>query len=245
MLAITLTGQLTLLSLIERLEKIGARTLSANTDGIAMAYSPQDIPSVESVVSAFSGVTGFTFEYTRYRALAMKDVNNYFAVKLDRSIKTKGIYASPDLKKNPTAPICAKAVSLWLAHGIPLLHTVKSGKMTEYLSARNVTGGGVQGERYLGKVVRWYSSTDNSLPPLTYAQNGNLVPRTTGARALMVLDVNAPHPPDLDYDWYYKEALRIAVDTGCRDFLTEKQITLITPPPKVKKARKIKEKKHD
>lgn len=245
MLAITLTGQLTLLSLIERLEEVGARALSANTDGIAMAYPKNLTSAVESTVSAFSELSGFAFEYTPYRALAMKDVNNYFAVKLDRSVKAKGIYAPPDLRKNPTAPICAKAVSLWLAHGTPLLHTVKSGKITEYLSARNVTGGGVQGERYLGKVVRWYSSTDNSLPPLTYAQNGNLVPKTTGARALMTMDVNMRHPPDLDYDWYYKEALRIAADTGCREFLTEEQIALITPPPKIKKARKTKEKKHD
>ena len=38
MLAVTLTGQLTLLMLIERLEKLGVETLSANTDGIAVRY---------------------------------------------------------------------------------------------------------------------------------------------------------------------------------------------------------------
>lgn len=242
MLAIVLTGQLTLLSLIEHLEEAGARTLSANTDGIAIAYPRALSSAVESVVSGFSVLSGFEFEYTPYRALAMKDVNNYFAVKLDRSVKTKGIYAPPDLRKNPTAPICAKAVSLWLAHGTPLLSTVKSGKIEEYLSARNVTGGGVQGEIYLGKVVRWYSSTDNSLPPLTYALNGNLVPKTTGARALMSMEPNQHHPEDLDYGWYYREAIRIAADIGCRDYLTEEQIAIITPPPKVKKARKTKEK---
>lgn len=242
MLAITLTGQLTLLNLIEKLEEVGARTLSANTDGIAMAYPKVLTSAVEGVVSAFSALSGFVFEYTPYRVLAMKDVNNYFAVKLDRKIKAKGIYAPPDLRKNPTAPICAKAVSLWLAHGTPLLSTVKSGKIEEYLSARNVTGGGVQGSVYLGKVVRWYSSTDNTLPPLTYAKNGNLVPKTTGARALMTMKPNMAHPPDLDYDWYYKEAIRIASDIGCRDYLTEEQIALITPPPKIKKPRKTKEK---
>ena len=242
MLAITLTGQLTLLSLIERLEEVGARTLSANTDGIAMAYPKARAEAVERTVSDFSALSGFTFEYTPYRVLAMKDVNNYFAVKTDRKVKAKGIYAPPDLRKNPTAPICAKAVSLWLAHGTPLLQTVKSGNITEYLSARNVTGGGVQGEIYLGKVVRWYASTDNTLPPLTYAKNGNLVPKTTGARALMTMKPDMYHPEDLDYAWYYKEACRIAADTGCRDYLTSEQIALITPPPKVKKARKTKEK---
>lgn len=242
MLAITLTGQLTLLSLIEQLEAVGARTLSANTDGIAMAYPRTRADAVNRAVDEFSNLSSFTFEFTPYRALAMKDVNNYFAVKLDRKVKAKGIYAPPDLRKNPTAPICAKAVSLWLAHGTPLLQTVKSGNMTEYLSARNVTGGGVQGELYLGKVVRWYASTDNSLPPLTYAKNGNLVPKTTGARALMTMTPDMYHPSDLDYDWYYHEALSIAADVGCKDYLTPEQIAIITPAPKVKKVRKTKEK---
>jgi hypothetical protein len=242
MLAVTLTGQFTLLMLIEWLELAGAEILSANTDGIAVKYHKDLNPLIEKIVSKFSDVSKFKFEYTPYRVLAMKDCNNYFAVKTDRTVKVKGIYAPPDLKKNPTAPICAKAVSLWLAHGTPLLQTVKSGKIEEYLSARNVTGGGVQGVVYLGKVVRWYASTDNSLPPLTYAKNGNLVPKTTGARALMTMKPDMYHPADLDYDWYYKEALRIAADVGCEEYLTPEQIAIITPAPKVKKVRKTKEK---
>lgn len=243
MLAITLTGQLTLLNLIEMLEKAGATILSANTDGIALSYPKKLAAQVEGAVEEFSQRSKFVFEYTPYRALAMKDVNNYFAVKLDRKVKTKGIYALPDLRKNPTAPICAKAVSLWLANGTPLLSTVKSGTITEYLSARNVTGGGVQGDNYLGKVVRWYNSTDKSLPPLTYAKNGNKVPKTDGVRAMMTMNPNMYHPEDLDYAWYYKEAIRIADHVGCRDYLTAEQIEIITPPPKIRKTRKTKEKK--
>jgi len=56
------------------------------------------------------------------------------------------------------------------------------------------------------------------------------------------MEPNQYHPEDLDYGWYYKEAIRIAADIGCRDYLTEEQIAIITPPPKVKKARKTKEK---
>lgn len=239
-LFITLTGQLTLLMLIEWLEKVGAVALSANTDGIAMAYPKSLGKTVENVVSEFSELSQYEFEYTPYRALAMKDVNNYLAVKTDRKIKSKGIYAPPDLRKNPTASICAKAVGLWLAHGTPFEETVRDGTLEEFISARNVTGGGVQGTEYLGKVVRWYNSTDESLPPLTYQNNGNKVPKTDGVRACMLIDKNAPLPADLDYNWYVKEAIRIAVDLGCRDYLTDEQIALVTPPPKVRKPRKTK-----
>ena len=41
MLAVTLTGQLTLLMLIEHLENINVEILSSNTDGIGVRYKPE------------------------------------------------------------------------------------------------------------------------------------------------------------------------------------------------------------
>ena len=239
MIAITLTGQLTLLNLIERLEKVGAVALSANTDGIAMGYPKALKETVEGVVSAFSERSGFEFEYTPYRVIALKDVNNYVAVKLDRKVKAKGIYAPLDLKKNPTAPICAAAVCEWLARGTPFEDTIMKAPFTEFISARTVNGGGVQGEEYLGKVVRWYMSTE-TLPPLTYKTNGNKVPKTEGAKACMVIKDKVAHPRDLSYTWYLLEAIKIAVNLGCSEYLTAEQIAMVTPPPKVKKAKKVK-----
>lgn len=233
MLAVTLTGQFTLLMLIEWLEHIGAETLSANTDGIAMSYPKVLQPRVEEVVSKFSAVSRFNFEYTPYRVLAMKDVNSYFAVKTDRSIKAKGIYAEPSLKKNLTASVCATAVGQWLAHGTPFTETISRAGFRDFLSARNVTGGGEQNGEYLGKVVRWYMSNDKSLPPLKYAKNGNKVPKTDGARACMVLPEETP--ADLDYDWYHKEAIRIAKDVGCERFLSTEELELIAKPKKERK----------
>lgn len=237
-LAITLTGQLTLLSLIEKLESLeGVRCLSANTDGIAM-WTPKTVfGDVKNVVSEFEKQTGFEFEYTPYRVLAMKDVNNYFAVKTDKKIKTKGIYAEQSLSKNPNAQICSQAVGQWLAFGTPFEDTIHSSSIEGFISARSVTGGGVQGDTYLGKVVRWYMTTDTSLPPLTYAKNGNKVPKTEGARAAMIIDKSAPLPADLDYTWYIKEACRIASDIGAGEYLTQEQIALITPPLKIRKPR--------
>lgn len=238
MLAVTLTGQFTLLMLIEWLEHLGAETLSANTDGIAMRYPNTLAPEVERVVSRFSAVSRFNFEYTPYRLLAMKDVNNYFAVKLDRKIKAKGIYAPLSLSKNATSQVCSDAVGQWLAHGTPLLETIKKAPFRDFLSARNVTGGGEQSGEYLGKVVRWYQTTDKALEPLRYVKNGNKVPKTDGARACMVLKSDTVHPADLDYDWYYTEACRIAKAVGCEQYLTPAEAARIAPPPK--KTRKAK-----
>ena len=237
MIAITITGQLTLLSLIEKLEAVGVTTLSANTDGIALGGSRVAMERVLTVVGDFETMSGFEFEYTPYRVLAMKDVNNYIAVKRNRKVKAKGIYAQQSLSKNPNAQVCSEAVSEWLANGTPFMDTIQASSIEGFLSARSVTGGGAQGSVFLGRVVRWYNSTDKSLPPLTYVKNGNKVPKTDGARAYMVIDKSGELPDDLDYQWYYKEAISIATNVGAGEFLTEQERQLIAPPPKVKKTK--------
>ena len=238
MLAVTLTGQFTLLMLIEWLEKAGAVTLSANTDGIAIKYPQSLEETVQKVVSKFSEVSRFVFEFTPYRVLAMKDVNNYIAVKPDRKLKVKGIYSPLSLRKNPTAQVCADAVGQWLANGVPFEQTISNAPFCDFISARNVTGGGQQMGTYLGKVVRWYQSNDPALEPILYVKNGNKVPKTDGARACMTLPDKIKHPADLDYTWYRKEAIKIAVAVGCSAYLTEEELALIAPPPK--KTRKSK-----
>jgi hypothetical protein len=237
MIATTLTGQFTLLMLIEWLEAAGAVTLSANTDGIAVGNTKDKSALVREVVKKFEQRTGFEFEFTPYRALAMKDVNNYIAVKLDREVKEKGIYAPLSLKKNPTAGVCAKAVGAWLSRGTPFEQTIREAPFTDFISARNVTGGGVQGDEYLGKVVRWYQSSDPSLTPLKYKSNGNKVPKTDGARACMAIESAAVHPADLDYTWYVREAAKIAAVCGAERFLTEEHRALL-PIKKTKRKKK-------
>lgn len=238
MLAVTLTGQFTLLMLIEWLETHGVITLSANTDGIAIFFKEDQKALVEKTVDEFSKISKFNFEYTYYRALAMKDVNNYIAIKQNRGLKVRGIYAPLSLKKNPTAQVSADAVGQWLAFGTSFESTIYNAPFTDFISARNVTGGGQQNGIYLGKVVRWYQSTDMDNEPIKYASNGNKVPKTEGAKACMTLLDKIKHPEDLDYEWYIKEAIKIAVAVGCSNYLTAEQLQSIAPPPKKTRKRK-------
>lgn len=234
MLAVTLTGQLTLLMLIEKLENVGVETLSANTDGIAVRYEEYKQEDVDLVIKEFSALSKFEFEFTPYRVLAMKDVNNYIAVKPDRSLKVKGIYAPLSLRKNPTAQVCSDAVGAWLAFGVPLGETIYNAPFKDFISARNVTGGGKQAGKYLGKVVRWYQSKD-SVEPIRYYTNDNKVAKSDGARACMTVSDFKTHPKDLDYDWYYREAIKIAVAVGASSYLSTHELGLIAPAPKKRK----------
>lgn len=216
MINITLTGQLTLLNLIETLEYHKINVISANTDGIMLYYRKLGHPVVEKIIKDFSQKTGFIFEATPYRCVALKDVNNYYAVKEDRSVKIKGIYSAPTLSKNPTAPVVSKAVANWLSRGTPFEETLKSASLTDFISVRSVTGGGVQNGEYLGRVVRWYQTTEQ-LPPIVYSTNGNKVAKTDGAKACMVLPKNIPE--DLNFDWYYQAIIKTVKDIGANNFL--------------------------
>jgi hypothetical protein len=221
--------------LIEWLEHAGVATLSANTDGIAIRYSKDKEELIQTVVGKFSELSRFVFEFTPYRVLALKDVNNYMAVKPNRSLKVKGIYAPLSLSKNPTSQVCSDAVGQWLANGITFADTIYAAPFCNFISARNVTGGGEQQGSYLGKVVRWYQSNDASLEPLRYVKNGNKVPKTDGARACMTMVDKTTHPVDLDYEWYRKEAIKIAVSLGCSEYLSAEEIDLVTIKKTVRK----------
>ena len=61
---------------------------------------------------------------------------------------------------------------------------------------------------YLGKVIRWYySSEQRGRSEIVYANNGNKVPRSEGAKPIM--DLPDSFPTDIDYQWYIDETLAI------------------------------------
>ena len=80
MMQVTITGQLSLLMLIEDLESVGISVISANTDGIVTKYKKSRRDEVRSIVSKWQDQTKFKMEYSMYKALLARDVNNYMAV---------------------------------------------------------------------------------------------------------------------------------------------------------------------
>lgn len=76
----TITGQLSLLMLIESLELAGIPVVSANTDGIVIKCPRSKLAKLNYLVGCWELNTGFDTEETRYKALYSKDVNNYIAI---------------------------------------------------------------------------------------------------------------------------------------------------------------------
>lgn len=220
---VTITGQLSLLMLIERLELSGISVVSANTDGIAIKCPKALEPTMDAIVKQWEQETGFSTEDTQYLALFSRDVNNYIAVKkkydkeqgwLDEpdGCKTKGSYSPTGLSKNPTNQICVDAILEFLTKGTPLTTTIRECRdIRKFVSVRTVKGGAVKDGVYLGKSIRWYYAAGEH-GEIVYAESGNKVPRSDGARPLM--DLPSDMPADVDYAWYELEASEMLQEIG-------------------------------
>lgn len=214
MIRTTITGQLTLLMLIEALELYGVPVVSANTDGIVIKCPRTKRSDVNYIISRWEKHTGLKTEETVYRALYSRDVNNYIAVKEDGSAKAKGVYAPVSLSKNPQVPICAEAVIALLTKGVAIKHTVRQcTNIAKFMTLRAVTGGAVKDGEPIGKVVRWYYAK-GVVGAIHYQTNGNMVPLSEGARPLM--DLPDALPDDIDYDWYENRCEEILMDLGAK-----------------------------
>lgn len=229
LLQVTITGQLSLLMLIEKLTLGGINVVSGNTDGIVSKYLKTDRDKVRALISEWEQQTNFKTEETLYKATYSRDVNNYIAHTykpdpdakfLDQRLgfKLKGCYGERGsalnsvLSKNPECLVCVDAVMRFLDSGKPLMATIKECQdIRRFVSIRNVTGGAEKDGFYLGKTVRWYYAKDTQ-GAINYVLSGNKVPLTDGAKPVM--DLPDQLPEDIDYEYYANRAEEMLFDIG-------------------------------
>ncbi len=170
------------------------------------------------VVCEWENVTGFTMEYTHYKSIHFRDVNNYFALTADGDVKKKGTFRvlargkEHSLDKNPAFKIIQKAAIDYVLYGKSIDRTIgECQDITQFLSVRTVRGGAAKDGEYLGKAVRWYTSTETDTA-INYVTNGNQVAKTDSAMPMM--DLKPGLPDDIDLEWYAYEAKQLVDDVG-------------------------------
>jgi len=214
MVQVTVTGQLALLMLIESLsEVLDCTVVSANTDGVTVRCHKDSVDDCLQAIKTWEQTTGFDIERTDYSGLYARDVNNYVAIMLNGDVKTKGVYGKGlPLQKNPVATICSDAVVAYLKSKTPIEETIRTCEdMRKFVCIRSITGGALYHGAFLGKVIRWYYSTEE-MDPLTVKNNGYAVPKTEGAKPCLEIPLFVPD--DLDRDWYVREATSMLEDMG-------------------------------
>jgi hypothetical protein len=92
-MTITLAGQLSLSMLCEKLLTIdGLMILQNNTDGTTVKVKRADRERFVSIVTEWENTTGLVMEYAYYKAIYIRDCNNYIGHFIDDTLKNKGAY---------------------------------------------------------------------------------------------------------------------------------------------------------
>jgi DNA polymerase elongation subunit (family B) len=208
----TLTGQLSLLMLIENLSAF--EIISTNTDSITIKGKKALMDVLDKILKRWEKTTNFKLEKTYYKAVYHESVNSYIGILEDNSIKCKGLYAFEGLDKNPVSTICIEAVIEYLQHKVEIEDTIFNNQdnIKKFLLIRKVEGGAIYKDQYLGRIVRWYYSTEGD--KITYKTSGNKVADSDGAKPLMKL--KGEKILDIDFKKYIDKSYKMLKNLGIK-----------------------------
>jgi hypothetical protein len=123
----TITGELSLMMLIEQYELSGIKVISANTDGVTIKIRKELIEKMHEINNWWCKSTGYELERADYQKIIFSTVNDYLAIKTDGEIKKKGDFLTDfELHKNKSARIVPLALESYYVHGVPVSDTIKN-----------------------------------------------------------------------------------------------------------------------
>lgn len=222
MIQTTLTGQLSILMLIERLELRKFSVISANTDGIVTVVPRHRSAEFFDIRLQWETETRLEMEELRYAGVYSRDVNSYIALPHDiytnpkarDYIKRKGLFGESGLTHDPVYDICSEAVIAWLVDKVPIEDTIYAcDDIKKFVAVRQVPTGAYKDDVHLGKMIRWYIGQDER--GWIVKANGDRVAGTTGAVPCM--DLPDEFPNDIDMEWYVREGYARLDDMGLTD----------------------------
>lgn len=164
----TITGELSLMMLIEQYELNNINVISANTDGVTIRIKKNLLDKMTEINNWWCELTGYILERTDYKKMVFSTVNDYIAVKTNGEIKQKGDFLTDfELYKNKSARIVPIALKEYFINGIPVEQTIKNHDniydfCIRQKASRNFHYEGLNrstGERSIyNKLIRYYVS---------------------------------------------------------------------------------------
>ncbi len=216
----TINGQLFILMLCEELELNGIQVVSANTDGIVVKLDYTKEKLFDTITSNWLEYTGLSADSEDYTKYICRDINNYFAEETNGKIDYKGdlnpyMYRE-NLAKGYNAPIVAKAVVEYFLHDKPVLETFyESTDILDFCKTQNIgrkfKAIYVDTEQHeVQRNVRFYVS-NNGGQLFKQSPEMKLNNLCAGNRVtiLNTLDDTNINLRDINYNYYYEEALKI------------------------------------
>lgn len=207
--SVTLTGEFSLLMLIEEFELNDIRVISSNTDGITIKYHKDKEQRVKDITNSWMEKTNFELESARFKKFYYQSVNDYWGIKEDGEIKKKGDALTDfELYKNKSSKIIPLALEEYFVNRKDPIDFIKNhkniydfcimakanGKM--YLEMQKEEDGQID-IRPLNKLVRYYISSDS---------NWQLFKRGIGAKGqIMNKHERAPNEFGEQYIQYFNQ----------------------------------------
>lgn len=132
-LATCITGEFSLLMLIEDCELNGISCIMANTDGATFIVPKNKGLIFKQIKEEWLKKTSIKLTYeleeVKYKKMVFSTVNDYLAIKEDGEVKLKGDFMKDfELHKNKSARICPIALEKYFVEGIPVEDTIKNHK---------------------------------------------------------------------------------------------------------------------
>ena len=125
----TITGELSLMMLIEKYELNGIQVISANTDGVTIKIKKDLIPLMHEINKWWCDITQYELERTDYSKIIFSTVNDYLAIMTNGEIKKKGDFLTDfELHKNKSARIVPIALERYFVDDTPVEHTIRNHK---------------------------------------------------------------------------------------------------------------------
>ena len=164
----TITGELSLMMLIEQYELNGIHVISANTDGVTIRIKKDLIPLMYKLNEWWCSMTQYELERTDYSKIIFSTVNDYLAIMTNGEIKKKGDFLTDfELHKNKSARIVPIALERYFVDGVPVEETIrahtnlydfcirqKATRSFHYEGTNRVTGQ----KTIYNKLIRYYVS---------------------------------------------------------------------------------------
>ena len=222
----TITGELSLMMLIEQYELNGINVISANTDGVTIRIKKTLLNKMFEINKWWSELTKYELERADYQKIIFSNVNDYIAIKTDGEVKKKGDFVTDfELHKNKSARIVPLALEQYYTRDIPVSDTImghsdifdfclrqKASKDFHYEGINRTTGD----KTVYNKLIRYYIS--NTGEKLLKVKNND---SDSGAASVSQVEagewlvtvcnqLQKDHPLDnINYAYYIDRAERI------------------------------------
>ena len=237
---ICINGQLLLLDLLEKLEKMGDhfRLIQSNTDGIIIWIDnePKSEKWMHHIVNEWIQRTGMGMgcdaiggvnddgTFKNNIGIIQKDVNNYCFLFDNGKEEVKGAYVKELSKLDNDLPIVNKALKEYIFRGVPVEETINNcNEMIMFQKIFRVSHkfkyGYHNGQELSEKTYRIYASTDINDSPIARVRDHGETPNTFGNSPDHCFIYNKsvndiPMSIKVDKKWYIRLAKKRLEDFG-------------------------------